>query len=380
MEADSTNLQKLGAIPTLLLLLICITSCETEKSQDIVIRGDLLSSNSVIEGKKLYVGDNNTRAFLDSVVVKNGKFQFRIRPNKDFIPFRCSIVYATGNPKWPYQLLGYKNPYIAKTQESIIYADRGIMHLRRDTTLKVAGRDLVSFIIENPNKQTQAAFRHLTFRKNPEALADKHKFNVALVKKYSYSVDLLNQLEWSKKDLGEKELAELVTLFEPALQKTTHFTKINRYLKYDNNTGDKFPTDLSLKKPDNTATSEVLGKNAEYNLVIFWASWCGPCLQEIPQLKKLHAKHKSRVTITSISTDKSNEAWKKTLKQEKMPWNQFIVDEESMAQLDKKYNLQSIPLSLLFDRDGNLLERKLGYDSGEESVDIIVELHLIGNK
>lgn len=203
---------------------------------------------------------------------------------------------------------------------------------------------------------------------------------MALVKNYPYSIDLLNELEWSKKDLGEKELAELIALFDPELQKTTHFTKINRYLQYDNITGDKFPTDLSLKKPDNSAASEILDKNAEYNLVVFWASWCGPCRQEIPQLKKLYAKHKGRVNITSISTDKSSEAWKKALKQEQMPWKQFVVDEESMAQLDKKYNLQSIPVTLLLDREGNLLERKLGYDSGKESVDVIVEMHLIGNK
>lgn len=170
METASKNLHNPGSLPAILLLIIsiCITSCETEKSRDIVITGDLLSSNSILEGKMLYVGDNSTRAFLDSVTVKNGKFQFRIKPSKDFIPFRCSIVYATGNPKWPHQLVGYENPYMAKTHESIIYADRGEMHLRRDTTLKVAGKDPVSFIIENPNKQTQAAFRHLRFRKNPK--------------------------------------------------------------------------------------------------------------------------------------------------------------------------------------------------------------------
>ncbi|MCE7065135.1 TlpA disulfide reductase family protein [Dyadobacter sp. CY326] len=380
MQANPKKSIASGSMPALFLIFcICINSCKSTTSDEIIITGDLLSADSNIEGKMLYLGDNNTRAFLDSVIVKNGKFQFRVKADRDFIPFKTSILFATGNPKWPYQLVGYNNPYFAKTQESVIFADRGEMVLRRDTTFKVKGRDLVSFNVENLNKQTQAAFRHLAFKKNPEQSLEKRERNVALVKKYPYSVDLLNQLEWSKKDVGEKELAELISLFEPSLQKTSYFHKINLYLKCDNHTGEKFPTDISLKGTDDKASSNILNKKAEYNLVVFWASWCGPCRQEIPQLKKLHDKHKGRVTITSISIDRDVNNWKKALKQEKMAWNQFVADEETIAQLDKKYDLKSIPLSLLFDKENNLIQRKLGYGVEEESVDAIVEFHLLGN-
>lgn len=380
MQTNLKKLPKLGWLRAVFLIPIistCITCCKLEMNEDVVITGDLLSPNSVVEGKMLYLGDNNTRAFLDSVAVKNGKFQFRIKPGKGFIPVKASILYATNNPSWPYQLLGFKNPFNAKTEESTIFTDRGEMHLRRDTTLKVKGRDLVRFIVKNPNKQTQAAFRHLTFRKNPERSAEKREFNITLVKKYPFSVDLLNELEWSKSNIADNELAELISLFEPSLQNTVYFRKINRYLEYHNTTGDQFPTNLSLKKPDNTTNSNILDKNAEYNLVVFWASWCGPCRLEIPQLKKLHAKYKGRVNITSISTDKNAGNWKKALQQENMPWSQFIVDEETVVQLDKKYNLQSIPLWLLFDSENNLIQRKVGYGVEEESVDTIVEIHLL---
>jgi hypothetical protein len=91
MKTASTNLHELGLIPAFLLLtLMSIAACKRESSQDIVITGDLLSSHSIVEGKMLYLGNSTTRGFMDSVAVKNGKFKFVIRADKNFIPVKSS--------------------------------------------------------------------------------------------------------------------------------------------------------------------------------------------------------------------------------------------------------------------------------------------------
>jgi len=55
-------------------------------------------------------------------------------------------------------------------------------------------------------------------------------------------------------------------------------------------------------------------------IIVFWASWCGPCRSEIPEIKEIYKKYKnSKVDIINISIDENTNSWKKALVEEKMP-------------------------------------------------------------
>lgn len=108
----------------------------------------------------------------------------------------------------------------------------------------------------------------------------------------------------------------------------------------------------------------------KYNLIVFWASWCGPCRAEIPQIKTLYDSQRQNLQITSISLDADSEAWQKAVSQEKMPWPQLLVGNDvASAKLDKAYGLNSIPVWLLFDPNRNLIERHVGMSMGDSSID-----------
>lgn len=83
-----------------------------------------------------------------------------------------------------------------------------------------------------------------------------------------------------------------------------------------------------------------------------WATWCGPCCEEIPYMEKLaaHFKNDPRIRIVSISVDANRKAWENKLKQDKPEWKQFLQKD-----FCKLYNINGIPRFMMFDKKGRII-------------------------
>lgn len=347
-------------------------ACNRER--DIVINGDLKSATTFLEGKKLYLGNAETRLFVDTVVVRNGQFAFKVNVEKGFVPYRASIVFETGNPAWPYQLVGYLNPYFKKTDESDFYAEPGIMQLSLDTIRKYGKeKNVVTFRIAELNPQTSVAFHHFAFRKDGGNSPDNRNYNRSLVEKHPTSMYLLRSLNAGKAAIKTDEAKHLLSLFAAEMRDNPTYIALKAYLEYENKTGTDFPTELVLKTANDQSVKESLVDASRHNLVVFWASWCGPCRMEIPQIKKLYESEGKNLNIVSISVDKDRNAWKKAMEKEQMPWKQFLLPlGKTYAVLDKKYNLQTIPIWVLLDGNGRVVDQHVGYEVGKNGVDLKV--------
>ena len=95
----------------------------------------------------------------------------------------------------------------------------------------------------------------------------------------------------------------------------------------------------------------------------FWASWCGPCRQEIPHLKKYYEEFKDKgVEFLSVSIDSKKEAWLKAMKEENMPWKQGWVLDAGKEVMDT-YQFSGIPFILIIDKEGKIYKKHV---RGEE--------------
>lgn len=128
------------------------------------------------------------------------------------------------------------------------------------------------------------------------------------------------------------------------------------------NAADAAP-DFALKSThgDNLRLSEHRG---DVILLNFWASWCGPCRQEMPILNTLHERYsKLGFSVVGVNVDKDSSLADKLLKD--IPVT-FPVLLDNTGAVSTSYNVSAMPTSVLIDRDGNMRFLHKGYKPGYE--------------
>jgi len=124
--------------------------------------------------------------------------------------------------------------------------------------------------------------------------------------------------------------------------------------------------DLSL--PDLTgkmvSLSEFKGKVV---LLDFWASWCGPCRQEMPLLENIYKKYnKMGFTLIGVNVEPDSKDAEGFLKQLQAPVS-FPVIYDKDSTVSKAYDVQGMPSTVIIDRKGNIRVLHRGYKPGDEN-------------
>lgn len=103
--------------------------------------------------------------------------------------------------------------------------------------------------------------------------------------------------------------------------------------------------------------SDFKGK---YVLLDFWASWCGPCRAENPNVLKAYNKFKDKnFTVVGVSLDDKADKWKDAIAKDGMPWMQVSDLKGFRNEVAQQYGIQAIPCSFLIDPQGIIIAKEL---------------------
>ncbi|OCB73331.1 alkyl hydroperoxide reductase [Flavobacterium piscis] len=114
--------------------------------------------------------------------------------------------------------------------------------------------------------------------------------------------------------------------------------------------------DLPDTKGNNVALSSLRG---DLVLIDFWASWCGPCIKEHPQLIKLNSTYAGKFSIYSVSMDTKKPLWLGAIARQKLTWTQVSDLKYWQSPVVGDYMLQSVPLNFLVDKNGIILAKNI---------------------
>lgn len=116
----------------------------------------------------------------------------------------------------------------------------------------------------------------------------------------------------------------------------------------------------SFKYDDiNGKAKELKDFKGKYVYIDVWATWCGPCLKEIPNIKVIEERYKGKkIAFVSISVDedKDNEKWMNMVKSKQMGGTQLMADKAWASDFIEAYGIHSIPRFILIDPKGNVVD------------------------
>ena len=317
------------------------------------------------DGAKVSLIDQITKSTIDSTVVADGTFSMTGKADKDAL----LAVKIEGTP-WMFQFFNDGTPVTLDPEQKT-----------------VTGSELNNKLTEYDLKSEELHEEFYAFRKSLNGLSDEEI--AAKMPEYRAKLqaitDFFDQLFEENKDniipaafirtyQSLKGNDKFTELFESGAAYAAHPFALNVKQKADEAAAKRKEAEekkqaiidqqfLDLEEPDVDGNmhklSEYVGKG-KWVLVDFWASWCGPCKKEMPNVVEAYKKfHDKGFEVVGLSFDNKKEPWVKAITEWEMPWIHLSDLKGWDSAPHDVYTVNSIPDNLLIDPEGKVVARCL---------------------
>jgi len=174
-------------------------------------------------------------------------------------------------------------------------------------------------------------------------------------------------------EMSASEIEACLALFDPSLNDLTYIQELKKLVAI------KKSVDIGQQAPDFTCTAptgETINLSdhfGHYLLLDFWASWCGPCRRENPNVVKAYNTFKDKgFSVFSVSLDNNKANWMNAINHDQLTWTHVSDLKFWDSAPAKLYGIRSIPSNLLIDPSGKIIARNL---RGEELIKKLEELY-----
>ncbi len=292
---------------------------------------------------------------MDTMFVKNGLFEHEIQPDSTCV---CFLQYGDNIQPFFLEPGNIKISLKKDMWENVVGGTQLNDEWHAINKAAFDYQKEIARIEEEAQKDTSEAHMQVLF---PRVLAAQAKLSDLYYKTAERNIrnELGYMLVANPMAISEEQVLKLINQMPSKMHARNQIQELEQYLKGNKaqGNGDEGTiNDFSAASPDGkTVNAMSVVSQHELTIIDFWASWCDPCMKEMPHMVQLYTLYKDKgLGILGVSLDTDADAWKNAISKAGASWD-HISELKRSSEIANMFGVRAIPFTMVVDKEGRVL-------------------------